>query len=170
MQRAQQNDQVTLLYNGTLANGETFDSSEDAGPLSFRIGDQSVMPAFEQAVIGMAVGETRNITLAPEEAYGPRREELVVEVPRDTFGPRELSRGMVLGLTMEQEGKPVQMPATVVAVAESTVTVDFNHPLAGQTLTFTLTLEAIDQAAPGGCSGCAPKTGGCAPSSCKGCG
>ncbi|MEW6594065.1 MAG: peptidylprolyl isomerase [Thermodesulfobacteriota bacterium] len=169
MQRAQQNDQVTILYNGTLANGEPFESSDDTGPLSFRIGDQSVMPAFEQAVVGMAAGESKTITLSAEEAYGPRREELVIEVPRDTFGPRELSRGMVLGLTMEQEGKPVQMPATVVAVAEQTVTVDFNHPLAGQSLTFTLTLQSIDQPATGGCSGCAPKTGGCAPSSCKGC-
>lgn len=169
MQRAQQNDTVTILYNGRLVTGETFDSSEDAGPLSFQIGDQSVMPAFEQAVIGMATGETKTITLTPEEAYGPRRDELVIEVPRDTSGPRELSRGMVLGLTMEQDGKPQQVPATVVAVAETTVTVDFNHPLAGQTLTFTLTLQSIDQSATGGCSGCAPQTGGCAPSSCKGC-
>ncbi|HSR35855.1 MAG TPA: peptidylprolyl isomerase [Desulfurivibrionaceae bacterium] len=169
MQRAQQNDQVTILYNGKLASGETFESSDDTGPLSFQIGDQSVMPAFEQAVIGMAAGESKTITLAPEEAYGTRREELVLEVPRDTFGPREISRGMVLGLTMEQEGKPVQMPATVVAVADTSVTVDFNHPLAGQTLTFSLTLQAIAQPATGGCSGCAPKTGGCAPSSCKGC-
>lgn len=170
MQRAQQNDTVTILYSGQLANGETFESSEDTGPLCFRIGDQSVMPAFEQAVIGMATGETKTITLAAEDAYGARREELVIEVSRDTFGPRELSRGMVLGLTMEQEGKPQQVPATVVAVAESTVTVDFNHPLAGQDLTFTLTLQSIEQPTDSGCGcGCAPQAGGCAPSSCKGC-
>ena len=167
MQRARQNDTVTILYSGQLANGETFESSEETGPLSFRIGDQSVIPAFEQAVVGMATGETRIITLSAEEAYGPRREELVIEVPRDTFGPRELSRGMVLGLTMEQEGKPQQVPATVAAVAESRVTVDFNHPLAGQALTFTLTLQSIGRPASG--CGCSPQTGGCAPSSCKGC-
>ena len=172
MQHAQQNDTVTILYNGQLANGEVFESSKDTGPLSFQIGDQSVMPAFEQAVIGMATGETKTITLSAEEAYGPRREELVIEVPRDTFGPRELSRGMVLGLTVEQEGKPQQVPATVVAIADTTVTVDFNHPLAGQALTFTLTLQSIVQPeGGGGCSGCAPQAahnGGCA-SSCKGC-
>jgi len=161
MQHAQQNDQVTVLYNGQLATGEIFDSSDDTGPLSFTIGDQSVLPAFEQAVVGMAPGESRTITLAPEEAYGPRRDELVLDVPRDTFGQREITQGMVLGLTMEQEGKPVKMPATVVTVTAGTVTVDFNHPLAGQALTFTLTLQSIDQP---GCGG------GCAPSSCKGCG
>jgi len=91
-------------------------------------------------------------------------------VPRDTFGPRELSHGMVLGLTLEKDGQPVQMPATVVTVADTTVTVDFNHPLAGQPLTFALTLQSI--AAPpatGSCSGCAPQTGGCATSPCQGC-
>jgi FKBP-type peptidyl-prolyl cis-trans isomerase 2 len=169
MQRAQQNDQVTILYNGQLANGEIFESSEEAGPLSFRLGDESVLPAFEQAVIGMAAGESKTITLAPEDAYGPRREELLIEVPRDTFGPREIARGMVLGLTMEQDGKPQKMPATVVAVTDQTITVDFNHPLAGQTLTFDLTLQSIDQPADDGC-GCAPQAGGgCSPSSCKGC-
>lgn len=170
MQRAQQNDQVTLLYNGKLATGDVFDSSEDTGPLSFKVGDESVLPAFEQAVIGMAVGETKSITLSPEEAYGPRQAELVIEVPRDTFGQREVSRGMVLGLTMDKDGQPQQVPATVVAVAKDSVTVDFNHPLAGQTLTFTLTLQSIDQPTSGCGGGCAPQAGsGCAPSSCKGC-
>ena len=170
MQRAQQNDQVTLLYNGQLATGEVFDSSEDAGPLTFKIGEQSVLPAFEQAVVGMAAGETKTITLAAEEAYGPRQAELVIEVPRDTFGQREVAQGMVLGLTMEQEGKPRKMPATVVAVTADTVTVDFNHPLAGQELTFTMTIQTLEKSTGDcGCSCNTPAGGTCEPSTCNSC-
>lgn len=169
MQRATHNDKVTVNYTGSLAGGEVFESSADSGPLVFQIGDQSVLPAFERAVIGMAAGETKAITLAAEEAYGPRREELLIEVPRNTFGQREVSRGMVLGLTMDKDGEPHQMPATVVAVTTDTVTVDFNHPLAGQALTYHLTVQAVDESNRDcGCE-CTTQANGCSPSTCSGC-
>jgi len=143
MQRVKENDSVTVIYNGAVENGQTFESSADTGPLDFTLGTQSVMPLFEQAVLGMAVNETKNIKIPPAEAYGDRREELVQTINRAIFKGKELHAGMTLGLDMEKEGKSVKVPATVSAVNDDTVTVDFNHPLAGLTLVYTITLTAI---------------------------
>ncbi len=150
MQPAQIGDQVTLLYEGKLENGDLFESSSDTGPLSFTIGDGSVLPAFEAAVIGMQPGESKIIKIKPENAYGPHNPELVQTVGRNCFKAGcEPSPGMVVGMTMEVEGSPRQVPATITGVAGDRVTVDFNHPLAGQELLYRLTLQSIDQPSSG---------------------
>ena len=146
MQKVQENDHVTVVYNGTLENGETFESSSETGPLEFTMGTQSVMPLFEQAVQGMTVDETKDITIPPQDAYGERREELVQDIDRAVFEGKEILPGMTLGLDMEKDGKSHKVPATVTALSDTTVTVDFNHPLAGQTLTYTITLKSIQTA------------------------
>lgn len=146
MQRVKENDSVTVIYNGTLANGEIFESSTDTGPLDFTLGTQSVMPLFEKAVIGMAVEETKSITIPPEDAYGIRHDELVQDIDRAVFKGKELHPGMTLGLDMEKDGKTHKVPATVTAIGDTKVTVDFNHPLAGQSITYTITLKAIQAA------------------------
>jgi len=143
MAQVKPNDRVTLEYQGTLADGEIFDSSEESGPLTFTVGDGTLPPYLERAVIGMAVDQTRQILVTPEEAFGPRRPELVVDFPRRAVALKELSPGMVIGMNMEREGKTVKVPAQVVTVGEDTVTLDFNHPLAGQELNYTLTVRAI---------------------------
>ncbi len=143
MQRVKENDSVTVVYNGAIENGDIFESSADTGPLEFTLGTESVMPLFEQAVLGMAVNETKSIKIPPPEAYGEHRAELVQSIDRTIFKGKELHPGMTLGLDMEKEGKTVKVPATVTAVGDDTVTVDFNHPLAGQTLVYTITLKAI---------------------------
>lgn len=137
-------DTVVVLYDGILENGELFESSETSGPLEFTVGDGSVMPAFDAQVLGMGEGEAKTFRLQPDEAYGPSNPELIHTVDRSVLpGQESLSAGMVLGLTIDHEGKKEQVPALVSAVNGNQVTVDFNHPLAGQPLSYKVTVQSI---------------------------
>lgn len=160
MQRVSENDFVTIIYDGLLPNGEIFDSSKDTGPLQFQLGTGSVLPAFEQAVLGMVVQETRNITVAARDAHGLKNEELIVTVNRKGLADKNIAPGMILGMNLEKDGQQHQVPATVLALDAQTVTIDFNHPLAGQDITYRITLLSIDTPATesAGC-GCAPSCG-----------
>jgi len=144
MQRVTENDSVSIVYEGLLQNGEKFESSEDTGPLQFQLGTGSVLPAFEEAVVGMAVQEMKTITVPAESAFGKKNEELILTVDRKNFPDKTIAPGMVLGMKMESEGQEHNVPATILAVDEKSVTVDFNHPLAGQDLTYQITLLSID--------------------------
>ena len=146
MQHVKENDRVTVVYDGLLENGELFESSSDTGPLQFTLGTNSVLPRFEETVLGMAVGETRTVQVDSAETFGTRQEELVQTFAREIFGDKEIRLGMVLGMQMEQEGNQSQVPALVVGVDNDHVTVDFNHPLAGQTLTYRITVKEIHSA------------------------
>ena len=171
MQRVSENDSVTILYDGLLPTGEKFDSSQDTGPLQFQLGTGSVLPAFEQAVLGMAPQETKSIIIAAKDAYGLKNEELIITVSRQGFSGQTIAPGMILGMNMEKDGQQHKIPATVLSVDNETLTVDFNHPLAGQDITYQITLLSIDTSAepPGAGCGCATSnTGGCTPN--RGCG
>lgn len=146
MQRVKENDSVTVIYDGAVQNGEIFESSDDTGPLQFTLGTQSVIPLFEEAVLGMAIDETKAVTVPPTDAYGDRVEALVQDIDRSVFKGKDLQPGMTLSMDMEKDGKTHKVPATVTAISDETVTVDFNHPLAGQTLVYTLTLKEIHPA------------------------
>lgn len=144
MQPAQPGDQVTIVYDGILASGEVFESSADTGPLEFTLGDGTIMPAFEAAVLGMAAGESKNIKVPPQNAYGQRNEELVHTVPRSAVNTQAaLVPGMVIGMTMERDGKAHQVPAMITGVNGDQITVDFNHPLAGQELIYRITVQSV---------------------------
>jgi peptidylprolyl isomerase len=150
MQRVKKGDCVIIEYVGTLQNGDVFETTAEVGPLEFKVGESAVLPAFEETVIGMAAGETRTMELPPEQAYGPRREELVQTFERAIFGAAiEPKPGMVLGMTLEREGKSEKVPGLVTEMADGKVTIDFNHPLAGQKLMFTITLQGIAAPAAG---------------------
>ncbi|RJX33649.1 MAG: peptidylprolyl isomerase [Desulfurivibrio sp.] len=145
MLKAKPGDLVTVTYDGMLENGEIFESSKDTGPLQFRIGTGSVMIAFEKAVIGMAAGESREIRLQPEEAYGLPKEELIHTVDRSSWEKKaDIRPGVVVGMTMEKDGEQHQLPATVTAVAGDQVTIDFNHPLAGKLVIYKITVHNIE--------------------------
>src|SRR5690606_39963520 len=134
MAQAQTGDIVRVHYRGTLADGTEFDSSRGREPLEFQIGSGQVIPGFERQVEGMSVGETTVVTIPADEAYGPRDERQVQEVPRDAL-PADLDLQLGTGLTATtRDGK--EIPLTVVGLTDETVTVDGNHPLAGQDLTF----------------------------------
>ncbi len=144
--QVKEGDRVTVQYEGKLENGEVFESSIDSAPMTFKIGDQMVLPSLERAIIGMRVGQTRAISIPPEEGYGPHYEELVLTVPRDTLGAEQMTQGMVVAMNMEREGKTHRLPALVLEIDEQQVKVDFNHPLAGQELFYTVTLTKIEPA------------------------
>jgi len=130
---------VSLDYTGTLANGTVFDTSIGRVPLSFTTGQDQMIPGFEAAVIGMSVGQEKTFTLSPSEAYGEPLSELVIEYNRtelETSLGAEVTEGMTL---MTSTGAQ----ATIVGVSDVNVTVDFNHPLAGKELTFTIKILSI---------------------------
>lgn len=141
MVRAKNGDTVRVHYTGKLEDGSVFDTSARREPLQFTLGERSLIRGFEQAVVGMAVGESKTVEIAPDQAYGPRREDLVVEVERDVLPPDvEPAVGQRLEYS-RPNGTPI--PLTVTNVSESTVTLDSNHPLAGKGLTFDLELVEI---------------------------
>ncbi|MBU1641313.1 MAG: peptidylprolyl isomerase, partial [Proteobacteria bacterium] len=146
MKRAKPGDIVSIEYKGVLENGEIFESTEEIGPLEFTLGTGSVMPAFEMAVVGMSVGESNDIVLQPKDGYGERQQELLQTIDKNVFGNKaELKIGQILYLNTEKEGKTHKVPATVIELADTTVTLDYNHPLAGHVLTYKVTLKHLEQ-------------------------
>ncbi|MBW1680255.1 MAG: peptidylprolyl isomerase [Deltaproteobacteria bacterium] len=141
MTQAREGHTVKVHYTGKLENGEVFDSSKERQPLEFKIGEGSLIPGFENGVLGMEEGQTRTIRIESEDAYGPRREELVVEVEKSRL-PQDIIPAVGQQLQMQQPGA---QPITVVIteVGEETVTLDANHPLAGATLFFDVEMLQI---------------------------
>jgi peptidylprolyl isomerase len=140
MAQAKQGDTVRVHYTGTLDDGEEFDSSRGLDPLTFTLGTGSVIQGFDDAVTGMTVGDEKRVTIPADEAYGPRRDELTLQLPRSELPPDlELEEGTQL--RMEQGEQSVVV--TVRQLDDTTVTLDANHPLAGEALTFDLRLVDI---------------------------
>lgn len=140
MAQAQAGDTVRVHYTGRLTDGTVFDSSQGRDPLEFTLGEGQVIPGFDEAVSGMAPGDERTITIPADQAYGPRRDDLVFPVPREQF-PAELEPEVGQQLQMSQ-GNQVAI-VTVREVSPEAVTLDANHPLAGSDLTFDLELVEI---------------------------
>jgi FKBP-type peptidyl-prolyl cis-trans isomerase 2 len=133
-------DKIKVEYTGSFENGEVFDASEKHGqPLEFEAGKGMVVPGFDAAVIGMKVGEEKEVTLKPEEAYGMPNEQAIQKVPKDKF-PAEAKEGMMIGVPLPN-GQ--QMPAVIKKIDEKEVTIDMNHPMAGKTLVFKIKIVSI---------------------------
>jgi FKBP-type peptidyl-prolyl cis-trans isomerase 2 len=142
MRRAEHGSTVSISYIGTLDNGRIFDNTEESGPMTFTIGNNQVFAALEEAVIGMAIGEVKNIVISAAEAYGPRSDANLLKVKREQFpAGREPRIGEKLRLEFSAGKERVMM---VIDVGEHEVLLDGNHPLAGCDLTFALRLDAIE--------------------------
>lgn len=140
MPHAKHGDTVRVHYTGTLPDGSVFDSSSGRDPIEFTLGTGQVIPGFDQAVTGMEVGQEKSVTIPAADAYGPRRDELVLQVDRGQFPPNvdpQVGQQFQLG-----EGDHMFV-VTVKDVAEQNVVLDANHPLAGEDLTFALELVEI---------------------------
>lgn len=138
---ADQGDTVRVHYEGTLEDGTVFDSSQDDNPVEFTIGQEEVIPGFEETIIGMNIGDTETTTLSPEEAYGPRHDELIMEVPKNQFPENvPMEENVELEVPLEEGGS---IDAIISNVGDDEVTIDANHPLAGKKLTFEIELEEI---------------------------
>lgn len=135
---AKTGDTVKVHYTGTLADGTEFDTSIGSEPLEFTIGQGKLITGFEQAVIGMQVGESKTITIPTDQAYGQRSDDLIVEIGRD-----ELSPDIEPEVGMQLQSSQGDMIATIIEVTETTIKIDTNHPLAGQDLTFDIELIEI---------------------------
>jgi len=141
MPSAKLGDRVTIQYIGTLDNGYLFDSADSDNPLSITLGQGEVFPALETAIVGMKIGSAANIEIKAADAYGPRRDENLLRLPRSQFpAERELNLGDKLSLAFA-DGEERLM--RVIKIEEAEVTLDANHPLAGLDLTFALQLDHI---------------------------
>lgn len=141
MTQAKSGDTVKIHYSGTLADGTQFDSSEGRDPLEFSLGAGAVIPGFEKAVEGMAVGENKSVIIEPDDAYGPRHDQLVQQVPGSAL-PDDIEPA--IGMQLQGQSPEGQvMNLTVTAIEEDGITVDANHPLAGEALTFDIELVEI---------------------------
>ncbi len=140
MALAKSGDTVRIHYTGTLTDGSQFDSSTGREPLEFTLGDGMVIPGFDTAVDGMSIGESKTFDIPADQAYGERRDEMVMTVSRDEFPDHiEPEAGQQLQM---QQGEQVFV-VTVTDVNDEAIVLDANHPLAGEDLTFTVELVEI---------------------------
>ena len=141
--KIEQDTVACVHYTGTFPNGEVFDSSEGREPLTYLVGHGQMIPGFEQEMLGADVGEKRDFTLTPDRAYGERDEGAVQQIPRDQFPEEmEIEEGMILGAQSHQG--PIQV--TLVSIEGGSISVEFNHQMAGKTLKFSVEVVSVRKA------------------------
>lgn len=143
MSQATNGNVVRINYTGKLTNGTVFDTSKVDGrePLSFRLGQNQVLPKLEAEIIGMSVGEKKTVAVDANDAYGPHQKQAIQKIPRS-----EIPDGvdLTVGNNLQATGHDGEIvPLRVLAANEETVTLDANHPLAGHNLTFEIELIEI---------------------------
>ncbi|MCS3924487.1 FKBP-type peptidyl-prolyl cis-trans isomerase [Methanosalsum natronophilum] len=137
-------DTIKIDYEVKLEDGTTFDSTDmHDSEFEFEVGSGQIIEGFENEIIGMEVGEEKEFQLQPENAYGEPKEEMVRSIPRDQVpedSDNQLQTGMMLAVALPNG---TQIPAQVLEITEDTVTLDMNHPLAGQILNFKVKVNEI---------------------------
>jgi len=141
MARAKVGDKVRVRYRGFLNDGTMFDSSPEIEPLEFTIGEEVVIPGFEQSVIGMKEGDTKGVSIPPEDGFGPRRKDLVLVVNKSDI-PSHINPHLGMKLEIRSYGGGTAS-VTVTDMTEETITLDGNHELAGKELNFKIELIEI---------------------------
>jgi FKBP-type peptidyl-prolyl cis-trans isomerase 2 len=129
---------VKVHYTGKVNNNEVFDTSKDKEPLEFTVGEGQLIPGFENGVMGLNTGDKKTIEIEPENAYGPVREDLVNEVPKEN-----LPEGVEVGSTLQAQTEQGPVMVRVVELNETVGKVDANHPLAGKKLIFDLEVVEV---------------------------
>ena len=138
--RIGQNTEVTLHFALHLENGDTVDSTFDKAPATFKVGDGNLLPGFEAALFGFKAGDKRTVVVAPENAFGQPNPQNVQVMPRSQFEGMELSEGLLI---IFNDAANTELPGVVKAFDDDQVTIDFNHPLAGKTLTFEVEILGV---------------------------
>ncbi len=137
-------DIVNISYTASTEDGEIIDKVLASDPVTVPIGSGKVLKAVEASLLGMEPGETRVVTIESEDAFGLHHKELVQKIDRAVFADKtDIKPGVVLLLKVKKDGQEQKVPATVTEIDDKTVTVDYNHPLAGKPITYTVTLHAI---------------------------
>ena len=142
MQQVKNGDTVRVHYTGKLTTGELFDSSEGREPLEFEVGAGMMIKGFDAAVVGMALGDKKTVNIVPEEAYGERNDQMIIDFPRSNF-PDDMTPEIGMQLMMNN-GAGQQFPVTIVELKEEVVVLDGNHMLAGKELVFDIEMVEID--------------------------
>lgn len=141
MSKVKDGDTVKVHYKGTLKDGSVFDTSENREPLEFKLGEGQLIPGFEKAVVGLTTGDTTSVDIPSGEAYGEVREDLIINLPKEQL-PDDVEPQVGMQLQLNQpNGKPV--PVRVTEVGEAELTLDANHPLAGEDLKFDIELVEV---------------------------
>ncbi|MDR5892246.1 FKBP-type peptidyl-prolyl cis-trans isomerase [Halomonas mongoliensis] len=131
--------EVTLHFTLKLEDGTVVDSTRDKAAATFQVGDGNLPPGFEHPMKGMAAGESGSFEITPEHAFGQHNPQNIQRLKRDDFGDEELEIGTVMSFADPSGG---ELPGVISAIDGDMIDVDFNHPLAGRTLTFEV--EVID--------------------------
>ena len=132
--------EVTLHFALKLENGDVVDSTFDKQPATFKVGDGNLLPGFEVALYGFKAGDKRSLQIEPENAFGQPNPQNVQVMPRSQFADMELSEGL---LVIFNDAANAELPGVVKAFDEQQVTIDFNHPLAGKTLSFDVEIIEV---------------------------
>ena len=138
-------DTVSIDYVLRRGDGEVVGTTEEMGPQDIELGSGQIFPQIEQALTGMEVGDEETVEIASDSAFGPRRDELVIDIPRENLPPEPAPQPGMAMQAQAQDGSP--MTLYIVEVGDQTIKADGNHPLAGEDLTFDITLRDIKQAA-----------------------
>ena len=139
-QRIGQNTEVTLHFALRLENGDTVDSTFDKDPATFKVGDGNLLPGFEAAIFGFKAGDKRTLEILPENAFGQPNPQNVQIIARSQFKDMELSEGL---LVIFNDAANTELPGVVKAFDDDQVTIDFNQPRAGKTLTFEVEIKDV---------------------------
>ena len=138
---------ASVHYTGTMPeSGEVFDSSEGRDPLTLLVGHGQMIPGFEEEIQGAKIGEKRTFTLTPDKAYGERQEEAMMKIPREEFSALEEEAKLEIGMTLVAQMQHGPAPFTVTELTDDEVTADFNHKLAGESLTFAVEIIELRDA------------------------
>jgi peptidylprolyl isomerase len=146
MAQAKEGDKVRVHYEGQLSDGTIFDSSLAREPIEFTLGQDTVIPGFEQAVIGMEAGESKDVSIPPEDGFGEYSEDLVVNIEKSILPPDiNPELGMQLEVSSEEAEEEEETPRvfTIAEISEDSITLDGNHPLAGEEIAFKIKLLEI---------------------------
>jgi len=143
--KIQDNCVVSIHYTLTNDEGDVIDTSEGREPLSYLQGHGNIIPGLEQALTGCAAGESLNVVVEAEDGYGPRQDALIQAVPRDAFDGVDV---IEVGMQFQAQTAQGPIPVTVIAVDDSSVTLDGNHALAGQRLNFAVQVTEVREATP----------------------
>ena len=143
MNLVKKSSRVTLHFELSLEDGQIVDSNFAQIPASFVFGDGSLLPDFELALLGMSVGQEASYVMSPEKAFGAHNTSNLQRMPRSQFA-MDLEEGMVVSFA---DMKKNELPGVIADIEEKEVVVDFNHPLAGRSLTFRVQIVAIEEVA-----------------------
>jgi len=136
---------VSLHYTGKFEDGHMFETTKFKGPVTFRAGYGEILPSIDEELIGMNQGESRSLELSIDQGY-PRRDNLIIEVPKEKFGDSNFGYGVGDSIqTIVEDGKKI--PAKIVSIQDETITIDCNHPLAGKKLNFDIYVVSVDNEA-----------------------